>query len=234
MNPRVLLVRDGLDGAAPWMTQVLREAGMNVRTISGTELADAAPSDVLLLHLRDRDAVAACWTLHRLGHRSVIAVSGAASSKECIRLLNAGADYYLDGWLPAAELVARVRVVLRFTAWLDERPAIASTAQFSRSRSWVGVTFEPLRIKTTRFPRRSSLRRRAAASGAAPAGSARLRVVSIISLTAARISASGTSMKSSSFSQRMRCGNSKAVRVARPSAMVAIRSVTRRRSFQDR
>ena len=58
----------------------------------------------------------------------VIAVSGTASSKECIRLLNAGADYYLDAWLPAAELVARVRVVLRFTAWLDERPAIASTA----------------------------------------------------------------------------------------------------------
>ena len=58
----------------------------------------------------------------------MIAVSGAASSKECIRLLNAGADYYLDAWLPAAELVARVRVVLRFTAWLDERPAIASTA----------------------------------------------------------------------------------------------------------
>ena len=97
MNPRVLLVRDGLDGAAPWMTQVLREAGMNVRTISGTELADAAPSDVLLLHLPDRDAVAACWALHRQGHRSVIAVSGAASSKECIRLLNAGADYY---WTP--------------------------------------------------------------------------------------------------------------------------------------
>ena len=128
MNPRVLLVRDRLQGAAPWMSQVLREAGMSVRTISGTELADAARSDVLLLHLPDRDAVATCWSLHRQGHRSVIAVSGAASSKECIRLLNAGADYYLDAWLPAAELVARVRVVLRFTAWLDERPAIVRTA----------------------------------------------------------------------------------------------------------
>src|SRR5438105_15001628 len=128
MNPRVLLVRDGLDGAAPWMTQVLREAGMNVRTISGTELADAAPSDVLLLHLPDRDAVAACWALHRQGHRSVIAVSGAASSKECIRLLNAGADYYLDAWLPAAELVAPVRAVPPFPARPDARSVIAHTA----------------------------------------------------------------------------------------------------------
>jgi DNA-binding response OmpR family regulator len=129
MSARVVIVRDGLEGAAPWMTQVLRDASMNVRTISGAELADAAPSDVLLLRIPDRQAVAACWTLHRQGHRSVIAVSGSPSSKECIHLLNAGADYYLDAWLPAAELVARVRVVLRFTAWLDERTAIASVQQ---------------------------------------------------------------------------------------------------------
>ena len=57
----------------------------------------------------------------------MIAVSGSASSKECIQLLNAGADYYLDAWLPPAELVARVRVVLRFTAWLDEGTAIAAS-----------------------------------------------------------------------------------------------------------
>jgi DNA-binding response OmpR family regulator len=34
-------------------------------------------------------------------------------------MLNAGADYYLDAWLSAAERVARVRVVLRFSAWLE-------------------------------------------------------------------------------------------------------------------
>jgi DNA-binding response OmpR family regulator len=101
---------------------------MSVRAITSAELADAAPSDVLLLHISHHNAVATCWTLHRQGHRSVIAVSGSPSSLECIRLLNAGADYYLDAWLPAAELVARVRVVLRFTAWLDERTAIASAA----------------------------------------------------------------------------------------------------------
>ena len=35
-------------------------------------------------------------------------------------MLNAGADYYLDAWLSAPELVARVRVVLRFSGWLDD------------------------------------------------------------------------------------------------------------------
>ena len=123
MSARVVIVSDGLEGAVPWMAQVLRGAGLNVRTISAAELVDAAPSDVLLIQILDRQAVATCWTLHRQGHRSVIAVSGSPSSKECIRLLNAGADYYLDAWLPAAELVARVRVVLRFTAWLDQRTA---------------------------------------------------------------------------------------------------------------
>ena len=53
-------------------------------------------------------------------HRWIVAVSGSPNSQECIRLLNAGADYYIDAWLPAEELVARVRVVLRFAAWLGE------------------------------------------------------------------------------------------------------------------
>ena len=120
MKVRVLLVRDGLEGAAPWIAQVLRDAGFNLLTISANELADAAPADVVLTRISDRNPVAACWTLHRQGHRSVVAVSGSPNSKDCIRLLNAGADYYLDAWLPAAELVARVRAVLRFSAWLGE------------------------------------------------------------------------------------------------------------------
>ena len=70
-------------------------------------------------------------------------------------------------------------------------------------------------------------------SGAAPAGSARLRVVSIINRTAVRISASGTRRKSSTISHRIRCGSSKAVRVARPSAIVPIRSSSKRCAFHD-
>ena len=60
----------------------------------------------------------------------------------------------------------------------------------------------------------------AAASGAAPAGSTRLRVCSIISRVASRISSSLTSTKSSRCSQRICCGSSNGTRVARPSANV--------------
>jgi len=120
MKTELLLVRDGLEGAAPWMAQVLRDAGFPVRMASGAELGDIAPAQVVLLRISDRDPTAACWTLHRQGYRWIVAVSGSSSSQECIRLLNPGADYYIDAWLPPAELVARVKVVLRFSAWLAE------------------------------------------------------------------------------------------------------------------
>jgi len=87
--------------------QLLRDAGFNVRMASGHELGDIAPAEVVLLRIPDRNPTMACWTLHRQGYRWIVAVSGSPSSQECIRLLNAGADYYIDAWLPAAELVAR-------------------------------------------------------------------------------------------------------------------------------
>ena len=128
MKPQLLLVRDGLEGAAPWMAQVLRDAGFNIRTISAAELGDVTPAEVVLLRISDRNPSAACWTLHRRGYRWIVAVSGSPSSQECIRLLNAGADYYIDAWLPAEELVARVRVVLRFAAWLSESKDILTNS----------------------------------------------------------------------------------------------------------
>jgi len=120
MKAQLLLVRDGLENTAPSMARVLRDAGMNVRTVSVAELAEAAPADVVVLAIPAIDPVATCWAMHRLGYRWVIAASASPSSQECITMLNAGADYYLDAWLSAAELVARVRVVLRFSAWLDD------------------------------------------------------------------------------------------------------------------
>ena len=123
MRGHLLLVRDGLEGAVPWIAQVLREAELDVVSIRASELSGQPPADAVLIRMRERNPVGTCWSLHRLGHRSVVAVSPNASSQECIRLLNAGADYYLDAWMPAAELVARVRVVLRFSGWLSRQPA---------------------------------------------------------------------------------------------------------------
>ncbi len=124
MKTQLLLVRDGLEGAAPWMTQVLRDAGLDIRTTSASELGEITPAEIVLLRISDRHPEAAFWALHRQGYRWIVAVSGSPSSQECIRLLNAGADYYIDAWLPAEELVARVRVVLRFAAWFGESKGV--------------------------------------------------------------------------------------------------------------
>jgi DNA-binding response OmpR family regulator len=120
MKAELLLVRDGLEAAAPSIAQILRDAGINIRATSAAELGETTPAEVVLLRFPDRNPMATCWTLHRQGYRWIVAVSGSPSSRECIRLLNAGADYYIDAWLPAEELVARVRVVLRFAAWFAE------------------------------------------------------------------------------------------------------------------
>ena len=127
MRGELVLVRDGLDGAAPWLAQSLHHAGMRMDVVDWSELGRHRPADAVLIKLPDAAAVETCWSLHRQGHRAIIALSNAASSRECIRLLNAGADYYLDAWMPSAELVARLRVVLRFSAWSD-RHAPAATA----------------------------------------------------------------------------------------------------------
>jgi DNA-binding response OmpR family regulator len=125
MKGQLLLVRDGLEGAVPSMTRAFNRAGFAVSMASRLELPDAAPADVVLLRIRDHDPVPTLWSLHRQGYRSVIAASMAPSSQECIRLLNAGADYYLDALMDPGELVARVRVALRFSSWLGAQPAIA-------------------------------------------------------------------------------------------------------------
>ena len=44
MKRQILLVRDWLENATPSIARELRDAGMNVRTVSAIELAEAAPT----------------------------------------------------------------------------------------------------------------------------------------------------------------------------------------------
>ena len=82
MKARLLLVRDGLEGAAPSMARILGDAGLNISTISRLEIPDARSADVVMLRIPDRDPAATCWDLHRQGYRSVVAVTLAPTSEE--------------------------------------------------------------------------------------------------------------------------------------------------------
>jgi len=70
--------------------------------------ADAAGADAVLLSLDDPDPVAACWELHRQGHSTVVAVSDRPNTYECVRVLNAGADFYLTKPFSPLDLLTRV------------------------------------------------------------------------------------------------------------------------------
>ena len=132
------MVRDGLEGAVPWLTQSLREGGLHINVASASELGSQRPADAVLIKIPGADPVETIWKLHRQGHRSIVAVSRGANSQECIRLLNAGADYYLDAWMPSAELIARIRVVLRFTGWKDRHAPVAASIQAPPPRPRAG------------------------------------------------------------------------------------------------
>ena len=69
MKRQILLVRDRLENATPSIARELRDAGMNVRTVSAIELAEAAPADVVMLAIPAIDPIATCWALHGMGHR---------------------------------------------------------------------------------------------------------------------------------------------------------------------
>jgi two-component system, OmpR family, KDP operon response regulator KdpE len=116
MSARCLLVRDSLDASIRSIAVALDEAGIEHDVVSYKQLATARPADVVLLRIDPLDPVSVIWGLHRQGHSTILALSAFPSTPECIRLLNSGADFYLDAWAPLGEVVARVRVALRQTA----------------------------------------------------------------------------------------------------------------------
>jgi DNA-binding response OmpR family regulator len=113
MSLRCLLLSDGIESAARSIATGLDQAGIECQTISQRELGDGRGADVVLLQISDAQPVNVIWDLHRRGYSTIVALSELPSSQECIKLLNSGADYYLDAWAPLDEIVARVRVALR-------------------------------------------------------------------------------------------------------------------------
>lgn len=125
MSHRLIIVRDGLEQLAAALATDLRKAGLPTSVVARVSLAAAAPGDIVLLRMSEPDPIAACWQLRRQGHRWIVALTIDPSTDECIRLLSAGADAYVPVSQPRAELIARLRSLLRVSAWIDDRRAAA-------------------------------------------------------------------------------------------------------------
>ncbi|MEU6148200.1 response regulator transcription factor [Streptomyces sp. NPDC047081] len=112
---RVLVVEDDR-GIADSLVRGLRQAGYTVDGVRSGRDALAAPSaDVVLLDLGlpDIDGIEVCRRLRARSDAAIIAVTARGEEADRVVALDEGADDYLVKPFGLAELMARIRAVLR-------------------------------------------------------------------------------------------------------------------------
>lgn len=112
---RVLVVEDDR-GIAESLVRGLRQAGYGVEGVRTGRAALAAPTpDVVLLDLGlpDIDGVEVCRRLRARSDAAIIAVTARGEEADRVVALDEGADDYLVKPFGLAELLARIRAVLR-------------------------------------------------------------------------------------------------------------------------
>lgn len=101
------------------LTVILGNAGFVTRSVADAKAAlaecVARPPDVVLLDLvlPDRDGPGLCAEIRRVCDRPIVVLSGLDSEHDKVEALQRGADDYVTKPFSSAELVARLRAVLR-------------------------------------------------------------------------------------------------------------------------
>jgi DNA-binding response OmpR family regulator len=111
----VLVVEDDA-GIAQSLVRGLERAGYRVNSaVSGAQALAAAPADVVLLDLGlpDLDGIEVCRRLRARMDGAIIVVTARGDEADRVVALDEGADDYLTKPFGLAELLARIRAVLR-------------------------------------------------------------------------------------------------------------------------
>jgi DNA-binding response OmpR family regulator len=111
----VLIVEDD-PGIASQLVRGLERAGYSADSVSmGAEALRRPPSDVVLLDLGlpDIDGVDVCRQLRHASDSAIIVVTARGEESDRVLALDEGADDYLVKPFGLAELLARIRAVLR-------------------------------------------------------------------------------------------------------------------------
>jgi DNA-binding response OmpR family regulator len=114
-SPSVLLVEDD-QGIATQLVRGLSRGGYRVdHVMTGQEALSWGEADVVLLDLGlpDTDGVHVCRRLRERSSAAIIVVTARGEEAERVLALDAGADDYLVKPFGLAELLARIRAVLR-------------------------------------------------------------------------------------------------------------------------
>jgi two-component system, OmpR family, response regulator RegX3 len=117
-RPRILVVEDELSISAPLAKSLAREGFDPVVAATGSlalELADRAPPDLVLLDLNlpDADGRDVCRELRRRSDTPIVMLTARGTETDRIVGLELGADDYVVKPFSGAELIARIRAVLR-------------------------------------------------------------------------------------------------------------------------
>jgi len=111
----VLVVEDDPGIAVP-LVRGLERAGYAVRAVgTGSQALSAEPTDVVLLDLGlpDTDGIEICRRLAARGTSAILVVTARGEERDRVAALDEGADDYLVKPFGLAELLARIRAVLR-------------------------------------------------------------------------------------------------------------------------
>jgi DNA-binding response OmpR family regulator len=111
----VLVVEDD-PGIATQLVRGLERAGYTAQSVAmGAEALTRPPSDVVLLDLGlpDIDGVDVCRQLRQSSDTAIIVVTARGEESDRVLALDEGADDYLVKPFGLAELLARIRAVLR-------------------------------------------------------------------------------------------------------------------------
>lgn len=111
----VLVVEDD-PGIAGSLVRGLERAGYVARAVgTGAQALAAEPTDVVLLDLGlpDSDGVDVCRRLVSRGNTAILVVTARGEERDRVAVLDEGADDYLVKPFGLAELLARIRAVLR-------------------------------------------------------------------------------------------------------------------------
>jgi DNA-binding response OmpR family regulator len=111
----VLVVEDD-SGIATQLVRGLERAGYTAESVAlGAEALSRPPSDVVLLDLGlpDIDGVEVCRQLRETSGAAIIVVTARGEEADRVLALDEGADDYLVKPFGLAELLARIRAVLR-------------------------------------------------------------------------------------------------------------------------
>ncbi len=127
-NPRILVVEDEESIAQPF-AEALRRAGFEP-LVTGTaagarELATTASPDLVMLDLRlpDGDGRDVCRDLRRHSDVPIVMLTARGTETDKIVGLELGADDYVVKPFSAAEVISRIRAVLRRSTPTDGAPS---------------------------------------------------------------------------------------------------------------